>query len=39
MLGREGLSNVPVLSVDSMQGREADAVVLSTVRAGGSVTG
>lgn len=37
LLKREGLAEVAVLSVDSMQGREADIVVLSTVRAGGGM--
>ena len=37
LLKREGLAEVAVLSVDSMQGREADLVVLSTVRASGGM--
>ena len=35
LLARDGIAEVPVVSVDSMQGREADVVIVSCCRSGG----
>ena len=35
LLARDGIGEVPVVSVDSMQGREADVVIVSCCRSGG----